>query len=36
MTARYYLTCLLQGGVPIENARAQVIQTIEAALRVGR
>lgn len=36
MTARYYLTCLLQGGVPVENARAQVIQTIEAALRVGR
>lgn len=36
ITARYYLTCLLQDGWPMENARAQVIQTIEAVMRANR
>lgn len=36
VTARYYLTCLMQDGWPMENARAQVIQTIEAAFRANR
>jgi len=36
ITARYYLTCLLQQGWIMENARAQVIQTIEAAVRANR
>ena len=36
ITARYYLTCLMQNGVPMENAKAQVIQTVEAVLRANR
>ncbi len=36
ITARYYLTCLLKQGWLMENARTQVIQTIEAALRGNR
>ncbi len=36
ITARYYLTCLLQQGWIMENARTQVIQTIEAAVRSNR
>jgi hypothetical protein len=36
ITARYYLTCLLQNGWPMENAKAQVIQTVEAVTRANR
>ncbi|MGC8602447.1 MAG: hypothetical protein ACP5VS_02020 [Desulfomonilaceae bacterium] len=36
ITARYYLTCLLQQGWLMENARTQVIQTIEAVTRGNR
>ncbi|MFH0959166.1 MAG: hypothetical protein V1897_10730 [Pseudomonadota bacterium] len=36
ITARYYLTCLLQSGVPLEHAKTQVIQTIEAVTRASR
>lgn len=36
MTARHYLTCLMQGGWSMEQAREQVIRTIETAFRAGR
>ncbi|MGC8658922.1 MAG: hypothetical protein ACP5U1_07585 [Desulfomonilaceae bacterium] len=36
MTARYYLTCLLKQGWLMENAKAQVIQTIESVTRRNR
>ena len=36
MTARHYLTCLIQGGWTMEQAREQVIRTIETAYRPGR
>ncbi|MCL5124337.1 MAG: hypothetical protein M1511_07555 [Deltaproteobacteria bacterium] len=36
ITARYYLTCLLQQGWLMENAKAQVIQTIESVTRGAR
>jgi hypothetical protein len=36
MTARHYLTCLMQGGWTMEQAREQVIRTIETAYRPGR
>jgi hypothetical protein len=36
ITARYYLTCLLKQGWLMENARTQVIQTVEAAVRGNR
>ena len=36
MTARHYLTCLIQGGWTMEQARDQVIRTIETAYRPGR
>jgi len=36
MTAKQYLTCLLKLGWPMEQARRQVIQTIEATFRMAR
>ncbi len=36
MTSRHYLTCLMQGGWTMEQARDQVIRTIETAYRPGR
>ncbi len=36
MTARHYLTCLMQGGWSMEQAREQVIRTIETAYRPSR
>ena len=36
MTARHYLTCLIQGGWTMDQAREQVIRTIETAYRPGR
>ncbi len=36
MTSRHYLTCLMQGGWSMEQARDQVIRTIETAYRPGR
>lgn len=36
MTARHYLTCLMQGGWTMEQARDQVIRTIETAYRTNR
>jgi len=36
MTARQYLTCLLKIGWNMEQARAQVISTIESTYRLAR
>ncbi len=36
MTARQYLTCLIQGGWTMEQARDHVIRTIETTYRPGR